>query len=67
MTTGIALAEAAAGRASRRRTARDWIAGRPGLLVGSAYLAAALALNWRLWLGLGTMAPAGDPGRPTTT
>jgi hypothetical protein len=38
------------------------IAGRPGLLVASAYLAAALALNWRLWLGLGTMAPAGDPG-----
>ena len=62
MTTGIALPDAAAGTVTRRRTARDWIAGRPGLLAASAYLAAALALNWRLWAGLGSMAPAGDPG-----
>ena len=62
MTTGIALPEVAAGGVIRQRTARDWIADRPGLLVALAYLAAALALNWRLWAGLGTMAPVGDPG-----
>src|SRR5579864_3002380 len=62
MTTGIALPEVAAGGVIRQRTARDWIADRPGLLVALAYLAAALALNWRLWAGLGTMSPVGDPG-----
>jgi hypothetical protein len=62
MTTGIALPKAPAGAVTRRRTAQEWITHRPGLLVASAYLAAALALNWRLWLGLGTMAPVGDPG-----
>lgn len=66
MTTGIALPEAAAGRVTRQRTATDWIAARPGLLVASAYLAAALALNWRLWLGLGTTGPVGDPGPADT-
>ncbi len=35
---------------------------RGGCLVMCGYLAAAVALNWRLWAGLGTMSPAGDPG-----
>jgi hypothetical protein len=56
------LPEAEAGTASRRRAARNWIAGHPAPLVLSAYLAAAVALNWRLWAGLGTMSPTGDPG-----
>jgi hypothetical protein len=59
---GIALPEAEAGTAARRRAALNWIAGHPGLFVVFAYLAAAVALNWRLWAGLGTMSPAGDPG-----
>jgi len=42
--------------------ARDWAQSHPGLLVSSGYLAAAVALNWRLWLGLGTMSTVGDPG-----
>jgi hypothetical protein len=62
MTTGIGLPKVAAGRAGRQCAARDWIAGHPGLVAAAAYLVAALALNWRLWLGLGTMAPVGDPG-----
>lgn len=59
---GIALPEAEAGTAGRPCAARNWIACHPGLLVCCAYLAAAIALNWRLWLGLGTMSPVGDPG-----
>jgi hypothetical protein len=62
MAMGIALPEAAAGKMARHRAGLRWIAGQPGLLVLSAYLAAALALNWRLWLGLGRMSPVGDPG-----
>jgi hypothetical protein len=62
MTTGIAMPGAAAGRVTRQRAVRDWIGDRPWLLVVSGYLAAALALNWRLWLGFGAMAPVGDPG-----
>jgi len=61
MTTGTALPEAAGG-AARQRAAGDWLGRRSGLLVVFAYLAAALALNWRLWRGLATMAPVGDPG-----
>ncbi|MDX6340816.1 MAG: hypothetical protein QOH87_954, partial [Trebonia sp.] len=59
---GITLPETEAGTAARSRAAGDWIVRRPGLLVFLAYLAAAVALNWRLWLGLGTMAAVGDPG-----
>ena len=62
MKTGVASQETAAGGRTRRRIAGSGIAGRPWLLVASAYLAGALALNWRLWLGLTTMAPVGDPG-----
>jgi hypothetical protein len=62
MTKGIALPEVPADSVTRQRAARGWIRERPGLLVVSGYLAAALALTWRLWLGLGTMTPVGDPG-----
>jgi hypothetical protein len=34
---------------------------RAGTLVVCGYLAAAVALTWRLWVGLATIAPAGDP------
>jgi hypothetical protein len=47
---------------AKRRTTRNWIASHPALLVLAAYLAAAVALNWRLWAGFGTMSAAGDPG-----
>ena len=62
MKTGVASPETATGGSTRRWVAGSAIAGRPGLLVASAYLAAAFALNWRLWLGLTTMAAVGDPG-----
>ena len=62
MRVGIALPETEAGTAAKSRAAGDWIVRRPGLLVFLAYLAAAVALNWRLWLGLGAMAAVGDPG-----
>ena len=72
MHTGVAPQEAAAGGRTRcrgggrgtagRQLAGRRIAGPPWLLVAAAYLAAALALNWRLWLGLTVMAPVGDPG-----
>ena len=58
---GIALREAEAGTDVRRRAAWGWLVRHPGVFVLCAYLAAAVALNWRLWLGLGTMAPVGDP------
>ncbi|HEX7161845.1 MAG TPA: hypothetical protein VF223_11500 [Trebonia sp.] len=48
--------------AARNWAARSWAAGHPGALVASGYLAAAVALNWRLWLGFGTMSAVGDPG-----
>ena len=60
MTVGVALPETEA--AVRRCATRDWIASHPAPLVVLAYLAAAVALNWRLWLGLGAMAATGDPG-----
>jgi hypothetical protein len=56
---GIALAEAATGTAPR---GRRWVARHPGLFVAVGYLAAAVALNWRLWAGFGTATPTGDPG-----
>ena len=59
---GGASPETAAGGRTWHRTAGGGIAGHPWLPVASAYLAGALALNWRLWLGLTTMAPVGDPG-----
>ena len=62
MAGGIALPGAEAGTAVSRRATRNWLASHPGLLVLSAYLAAAVALTWRLWLGLGTVSVAGDPG-----
>jgi hypothetical protein len=36
-------------------------ASRAGIAVACGYLAAAVALTWPLWAGLGTVAPAGDP------
>ena len=59
---GRITAPAEAGTAAGGRTARDWLARHPGLLVGCAYLAAAFALTWRLWASLGTVSVAGDPG-----
>jgi hypothetical protein len=58
----IALPEAEAGAAAGRGTTRPWLARHPGPLVLAAYLAAAVALTWRLWAGLGTMSVLGDPG-----
>lgn len=59
---GRITAPAEAGTAAGGRTARDWLARHPGLLVGCAYLAAGFALTWRLWASLGTVSVAGDPG-----
>ena len=59
---GIALPETEAGKDDRSRATWGWIVRHPGLFVLCAYLAAAVALNWRLWLGLGTMTAVGDPG-----
>ena len=59
---GIALPETEAGKDDRSRATRGWLVRHPGLFVLCAYLAAAVALNWRLWLGLGTMSAVGDPG-----
>jgi hypothetical protein len=62
VAVGIALPEAEAGTDVKRRATWGWLVRHPGVFVLCAYLAAAVALNWRLWLGLGTMAPVGDPG-----
>jgi hypothetical protein len=62
MAVWIAPPEAEAGTAAKRHAIRNWFASHPGLLVLSAYLAAAVALDWRLWTGLGTMSALGDPG-----
>jgi len=59
---GIALPATAAGTDVKSRATWGWIVRHPGLFVLCAYLAAAVALNWRLWLGLGTMTAVGDPG-----
>ena len=59
---GIAPPEARAVPAADSRTSRNWFARHPGLLVAIAFLAAAVALTWRLWAGLGTVTVAGDPG-----
>jgi hypothetical protein len=59
---GIALPEAEA------LPSAGWFHGstravtRAGCLVLCGYLAAAVLLNWRLWAGLKTMSPPGDPG-----
>jgi hypothetical protein len=58
----IALPATAAGTDVKSRATWGWIVRHPGLFVLCAYLAAAVALNWRLWLGLGTMTAVGDPG-----
>jgi hypothetical protein len=44
------------------RTTRNSIARHPGPLVLFVYLAAAVALNWRLWARFGAMSVVGDPG-----
>jgi hypothetical protein len=59
---GIALPATAAGTDVKSRATWGWIVRHPGFFVLCAYLAAAVALNWRLWLGLGTMTAVGDPG-----
>ncbi|HVT67030.1 MAG TPA: hypothetical protein VHF26_04715, partial [Trebonia sp.] len=62
MAGGIAPLDAAVVPATERRLGRTWGAQHPGLLVGFVYLAAAVALTWRLWAGLGAVTVAGDPG-----
>jgi hypothetical protein len=62
VAVGTALPEAETATVVRHRPARVWIASHPGLLVLLLYVAAAVALNWRLWDGLGTMSAVGDPG-----
>jgi hypothetical protein len=62
VAVGIALPETEAGKDDRSRATWDWLVRHPGLFVLCAYLAAAVALNWRLWLGLGTLSAVGDPG-----
>lgn len=59
---GMALREADAGTAGQGRGVRNWVVRHPGPLIAVGYLAAAVALNWRLWAGLGTRSPVGDPG-----
>jgi hypothetical protein len=59
---GIAGHRASKNWASKNWASRNWAASHPGLLVSFGYLAAAVALNWRLWLGFGTMSAVGDPG-----
>jgi hypothetical protein len=58
----IALPGAEAGTATERRVTRNWVVRHPAFLVVTVYLAAAVALNWRLWAGLGTVSALGDPG-----
>jgi hypothetical protein len=62
VAVGTALPEADTGTAAKRGDARNWVLNHPGLLVLSVYLAAAFALNWQQWRGLGTMSAVGDPG-----
>jgi hypothetical protein len=62
VAVGTALPEAEAGTADERRVTRNWLVRHPALLVLCVYLAAAVALNWRLWDGLGTVSALGDPG-----
>ena len=62
MAGGIALPGAETGTAAKRHATRNWLASHPALLVLPVYLAAAVALNWRLWVGLGSVSVAGDPG-----
>ena len=58
---GIALPDTGAATGAARRRARRLPVPRAGVLVCLGYLAAAFALNWRLWAGFGTMSPPGDP------
>jgi len=59
---GIALPEAGARpQAGRFRVPAGRVT-RAGCLVLCGYLVAAVLLNWRLWAGLRTMTPLGDPG-----
>ena len=66
METALPGTTADAAQAGRRRAVfgpgRGGLARRPGLLVALVYLAAAFALTWRLWAGLGRVTVAGDPG-----
>lgn len=62
MAEKIAPPEAAVAPVGDTRTGPNWFTRHPGLLVAVAYLAAAVALTGRLWLHLGTVTVAGDPG-----
>jgi hypothetical protein len=59
---GIAVPDAEAGTASRGPAVPRWAKGHPGLFVACGYLAAAVALDWRLWARFAVAVPVGDPG-----
>lgn len=59
---GVALPDTGAATGAGPRRARGLPVTWAGVLVCCAYLAAAVALNWRLWAGFAAMAPTGDPG-----
>jgi hypothetical protein len=62
VAVGIALQEAGARPDAGRFRVRTGAVTRAGCLVICGYLVAAVLLNWRLWAGLKTMTPLGDPG-----
>jgi hypothetical protein len=59
---GIALPEAGARPEAGRFRVPAGPVTQAGCLVLCGYLVAAVLLNWRLWAGLRTMTPLGDPG-----
>jgi hypothetical protein len=63
---GIAPPEAAARPVAGRFRVPAGRVTRAGCLVLSGYLVAAVLLTWRLWAGLRTMTPLGDPGPADT-
>ena len=63
---GIALPEAGARPEAGRFRVPAGRVTRAGCLVLLGYLVAAVLLTWRLWAGLRTMTPLGDPGPADT-
>jgi len=59
---GTALPGTGAATEAGQRRPRRLPVTRAGILVCCGYLAAAVAVNWRLWAGFAAMAPTGDPG-----
>ena len=63
---GIALPEAGARPEAGRFRVPAGRVTRAGCLVLLGYLVSAALLTWRLWAGLRTMTPLGDPGPADT-